>query len=80
MPQTQEVPQFVDGFLEGPLLEELGAAGKAVEFRLEAGQGDDGAFLPEVGKAKDEIEVRHKEVYCGYSKHQPVVARPRGWQ
>jgi len=55
-------------------------AGQAAEFRLETGQGDDGAFLPGVGKAKDEIEIWHKEVNRGYPKHQPVVPRPTGRQ
>jgi hypothetical protein len=70
----------VEGFLEGPFLEELRDAGSAVEFRLEAGQGDDGAFLPGVGQAKDEIEIWHKEVNRGYPKHQPVAPWPIGWQ
>ncbi len=74
MPQAQEVPQFVDGLLEGPLPKEPRVAGLAVKFRLEAGQLDDGAFLPEIGQAKDEIELRHKEVDSGYPQHQAVAA------
>ena len=67
MPQVPEVTQFVDGFLEGPLPEKLRVAGLAEEFRLEAGQGDDGAFLMGVGKTEDEIKVCHIEVNHGYS-------------
>jgi hypothetical protein len=80
MPQAQEVPQFVDGFLEGPFLEELRVAGQAIKFRLEAGQGDDGAFLLGIGQAKDEIKLWHKKIYPGYPQHQPVVAWPKGCQ
>jgi hypothetical protein len=80
VPQTQEVPQFMEGFLEGSFLEELRLAGEAIEFRPEAGQGDDGTFLTGVRQTKDKIELWHKEINLGYPKHQPVGARPNGCQ
>ena len=80
VPQAQEVPQFVDGFLEDPFLEELRVAGEAIEFRLKASCGDDGPFMQGVGQAKDEIELWHKEINLSYPKHQLVVPRPIGYQ
>lgn len=80
VPKAQEVPQFVDRFLEGPFLEELTIARQAVKFRLEAGKGDYGAFLPRIGQAKDKIELWYKEIDPSYPKYQPVFAWPIGCQ
>ena len=66
VPQAQEVPQFMDCFLEGPFPDELRVAGQTIEFRLKASCGDDGPFMQGVGQAKDEIELWHKEINPGY--------------
>jgi hypothetical protein len=60
----------VDGLLEGPFLKNPGVGALAVKRRVQARQGDEGAFLPGVRQAEDEVEFRHVEVYPGDPQHQ----------